>query len=52
MIFNVAQLIAEASTKWTLERGDLLLTGTPAVNFNFMYFIKVFYLFYFRALVL
>ena len=32
MIFGVAELIAEASSKWTLEAGDFLLTGTPEVS--------------------
>merc|ERR1711879_172268 len=29
MIFPIDSLIAECSTKWTLERGDFLITGTP-----------------------
>lgn len=36
MLFPVDALIAECSTKWTLEKGDLLLTGTPEVS----YFVK------------
>ena len=32
MIFDIPSLIAEASTKFTLEAGDLLLTGTPEVS--------------------
>jgi 2-keto-4-pentenoate hydratase/2-oxohepta-3-ene-1,7-dioic acid hydratase in catechol pathway len=29
MIFGVAELISYASRFWTLEPGDLILTGTP-----------------------
>lgn len=29
MIWNVAEVIAEASKLWRLERGDLIFTGTP-----------------------
>ena len=30
MIWNVAETIAELSTAWTLQPGDLIYTGTPA----------------------
>ena len=30
MIFDVATLIKEASTIFTLEPGDIIVTGTPA----------------------
>jgi 2-keto-4-pentenoate hydratase/2-oxohepta-3-ene-1,7-dioic acid hydratase in catechol pathway len=29
LIFNVRQLVSHLSTTWTLEPGDLILTGTP-----------------------
>jgi fumarylpyruvate hydrolase len=29
MIWNVAEVVAEASKLWTLARGDLIYTGTP-----------------------
>jgi fumarylpyruvate hydrolase len=29
MIWNVAEIIAEASKLWTLAAGDLIYTGTP-----------------------
>jgi fumarylpyruvate hydrolase len=29
MIWNVAEVIAEASKLWRLEAGDLIFTGTP-----------------------
>jgi fumarylpyruvate hydrolase len=29
MIWNVAEIIAEASKLWTLAPGDLIFTGTP-----------------------
>jgi 2-keto-4-pentenoate hydratase/2-oxohepta-3-ene-1,7-dioic acid hydratase in catechol pathway len=30
MIFGVPEIVAHASTVFTLEPGDLILTGTPA----------------------
>ena len=29
MIWNVAEIISEASKLWTLAPGDLIFTGTP-----------------------
>ena len=29
MIWNVAEIVAEASKLWTLAPGDLIFTGTP-----------------------
>ena len=29
MIWNVAEIVAEASKLWTLAAGDLIFTGTP-----------------------
>lgn len=30
MIWNIAEIIAELSTAWELQAGDLIMTGTPA----------------------